>query len=139
MKRHRHLRKLAVAVFLLLAACTPPDETRETAGGGRDLDIAFEDTPRPDVLSRTGNARRDDSSTAAPGLWAVVPGLSRAERAEVESLASGARVMVSLFAGNPGSGAAIRLSPQAADILGVLDAPVPVRITAIRREPVLIQ
>ena len=56
-------------------------------------------------------------------------------RAEGPGGRTGASVVVALYSGTPGArGAAIRLSPEAADRLGLLDAPVEVRITALRRE-----
>lgn len=119
-------------------ACVP--ERERDRGPGLELGVAFEDHPRPDILSRTGNAIRDRDPEATPGLWGVVPGLARAETALVESTTTGASIALPLFSGSTGTrDIAIRLSPQAADALGILEAPVPVRITALRREPVLLQ
>jgi hypothetical protein len=72
---------------------------------------------------------------AAPGYWAVAPGLPRPERARVERLDTGAAVQVALFAGRAGADGAIRLSPAAAQALGIGAGPAPVRVTALRREP----
>lgn len=126
------------ATLGVTSACTPEQE--RARGPGLDLDVTFEDHPRPDILSRTGNAIRDRDPEAIPGLWGVVPGLPRAETALVENTHTGASIALPLFSGSTGSRTiAIRLSPQAADALGILEAPAPVRITALRREPVLLQ
>ena len=60
--------------------------------------------------------------------------LPRPERGLVVNPASGAKVVVALFAAGRGA-AGIRLSNEAADALGIGDRPAPVRITALRREP----
>jgi hypothetical protein len=129
-----------IATGMLLAAlsgCAPARDADD--GEGLHFEVAFVDRLRPDILERSGNALRD-SDTSTPGFWGVVPDLRRAERAEVRNLATDASVTVALFAGSTGySDIAIRLSPQAADALGVLEAPVPVRITAVRHEPEIVQ
>lgn len=115
----------------------PGQDAEET--DGLHLEVDFADRLRPDIFERSGGALRD-ADTTTPGLWGVVPGLARSERAEVRNTATDAAVTVFLYGGTTGGGdIAIRLSPQAADALGLLDAPVPVTITAVRREPELVQ
>lgn len=130
---------IAAFVALSVVGCAPQDQTQErTTGEG--LGLAFEDQLRPDIVSLSGNGLRDPDTTAPAGLWGVVSGLNRGERALVANAANGQSVTVSLFRGTTGSPEAIiRLSPDAADALGILDDPVPVQVTAVRREPVLIQ
>jgi hypothetical protein len=139
MARHRPVGGLALTLLLLAAgACAPRGE--DSTASGLEIELAFEYRERPDILSRSGSALRDRDPSASPGLWGVVSGLGRAERALVENARTGARVTVSLYSGSTGSAAAIiRLSPEAADALGILEAPTPVRVTALRREPVLRQ
>jgi hypothetical protein len=130
--RKQSLVALALAVMLVLAGCG----LRQTEPEGA-VQFALEDQLEPEVFQREGNARRD-SDTAPGGMWGVVSGLARPERAVVRNLENDSEVSVALYSGSPGGGTVIRLSPQAADALGVLDATVPVRVTALRREPRLI-
>jgi hypothetical protein len=95
------------------------------------LRLSFEDQPEPDVFLHEGPAQRD-ASDGAPGLWAAVPDLAQPERALVVNVRNRRKVEVSLFRAR--GGAAI-LSGEAADALGVGGVAVPVRITALRREP----
>jgi hypothetical protein len=139
MARIWSLCRLAPALLLLAAGACAPREERVTAPG-LDLQVAFEDQERPDILSRSGFALRDRDSAASSGLWGVVPGLRRAERALVQNAETGSSVVVSLYSGSTGArDVAIRLSPEASDALGLMEAPAPVRIVALRREPILRQ
>jgi hypothetical protein len=133
--RKQSLAAPALAVLLALAGCG----LRQAEPGAPEGSVRFalEDQPDPEVFQREGNARRD-AVTAPAGMWGVVAGLARPERALVRSLETGAEVEVALYSGAPGGGAVIRLSPQAADALGVLGPAVPVQVTALRREPRLI-
>jgi hypothetical protein len=116
--------------MLMLAAC----------GGDEPADrpqpafiVVFEPSAAPGVFEREGPGRRSARETG--GYWAVVAGLRRPESASVRNLATGAEVIVALFAGRPAGGAAAELSAAAADALGIEDAPARVRVTAIRNEP----
>ncbi|MCB1351746.1 MAG: hypothetical protein KDK03_03290 [Rhodobacteraceae bacterium] len=135
MAQGRHSRAiLTLPLLAALSGCAALTASAPKPDAGAHVALAFEDKPRPDVLSRSGPAIRGKESEAA-GLWGVVPRLPHPERALVENAATGASVVVALYSGTPGArGAAIRLSPEAADRLGLLDAPVEVRITALRRE-----
>lgn len=122
----------ALALALFVAAC----------GGGRNvrpdaaLDLSFEDRETPDAFSRDGVGRR--AGTDAGGLWAAVAGLPRPERALLQNTETGASVEVALFRARAGTPAQdIQLSAAAADALGIGDAPAPVRVVALRREPSL--
>ena len=105
------------------------------APAGDTLALSFEDAPSPGVFLLEAPAERDAPDGAA-GLWAAVRGLARPERAEAVNFATGARVELALYRAG-GSGPAIRLSNAAADALGVEEAAVNVRITALRRRPVI--
>lgn len=129
----------AIALFALLAACTAlpvarpaqkPVDPREPLG------IEFQDTAEPGAFSLEAVGRRDRPK-GAQGLWATVPHLRRAERAEVTNLSTGASATVALFAGSVPAGE-VRLSNAAAELLGIGTTPVRVRLTAVRREPVLV-
>jgi hypothetical protein len=99
------------------------------------LALSFEDAPSPGVFLLEAPALRDAPDGSA-GLWAAVRGLARPERAEAVNLATGARVDLALYragAADP----AIRLSNAAADALGVEESAMNVRITALRRRPVV--
>lgn len=137
MRRQTTSRLTSYAAGLVLAgvaaACSPTADDRAAASGR--LRIDFEDQPAPEVFERQGEARRA-AETAPGGLWGVVSGLSRAERAVVRDTATGAEVTVPLFSG-PTDGAAIVLSRAAADALGMEEGPVAVTVTALRREPTL--
>ena len=101
----------------------------ERAGG---ISFSFEDRAAPGAFLLEGGAVRDRPE-GADGLWAAVRGLPRPERALVVNTATGAEVVVALFAAS--SGPSIRLSNAAADAIGLADAPQAVRITALRRAP----
>jgi hypothetical protein len=119
----------ALVVVATLAGCA------RQGGGAPDAErpfrLSFEDRPAPVAFSLEAPAVRDRPGGAG-GLWAVVPGLPRPERARVVNLATGAEAVVALFAGGP---AGIRLSNRAADALGIAAEPVPVRVTALRSRP----
>ena len=102
------------------------------ADAERPLRLSFEDQPAPAAFSLEAPAVRDRPGGAG-GLWAVVPGLSRPERARAVNLATGAEAVVALFAG--GAAGRIRLSNAAADALGIAAQPVAVRVTALRSRP----
>ena len=87
--------------------------------------------PIPRSSRASGSAVRDRPDGAA-GLWAAVPGLPRPERAEIVNLESGDKVTVALFRTG---GSTIRVSREAADVLGIGDSPVTVQITALRSVP----
>jgi hypothetical protein len=123
-------RSIGLALAAVLAACGRPDDAPQ--GGIR---LSFEDRAEPAAFTREGPAVRDRPD-GAEGLWAAVRGLPRPERAEVTNPANGATVVVALFAAGGGS-PEIRFSNAAADALGIGAAPVTVRITALRSEPVL--
>ena len=123
-----------LALVAVLAACGRTEGTpTATAGTGR-FASASRIGPSPDVFSREGPAIRDGPKGSA-GLWAAVVGLTRPERGLVENTDTGAKVVVALFAAREGAEPAIRLSNEAADAIGIGDAPAAVRITALRREP----
>ncbi|MFO1210303.1 MAG: hypothetical protein U1E40_13955 [Amaricoccus sp.] len=122
---------LWLAFALALAACGRHGGTTD----GQGIALRFEDKAEPGVFSGEGPAVRDGPKGAG-GLWAAVAGLPRPERGLVVNAGTGAKVVVALFAAGKG-GPAIRLSNEAADALGIGDDPVPVRITALRREPEL--
>lgn len=123
-----------LALVLAAVACTPSGGADYTAPTGR-YQIGFEDRPVPQAFERQGEARRA-AANAPGGMWGVVSGLRRAERAQVRNIATGAEVTVPLFSG-PTGGAAILLSRAASDEIGITDAPVAVTVTAVRREPTL--
>jgi hypothetical protein len=119
-----------VLALLALAACgsgEPADRAQPA------FTLTFEASAAPEVFDREGPARRSVRDTE--GYWAVVQGLRRPESAVVRNLATGAEVTVALFAGRPAGGAAAELSVGAADALGIGEAPVQVRVTAVRDEP----
>jgi hypothetical protein len=118
---------LAFGVAAALAACGRPGG--EARSG---ISFTFEDRAAPGAFLLEGGAVRDRPD-GAEGLWAAVRGLPRPERALVLNTATGAEVVVALFAAS--SGPPIRLSNAAADAIGLADAPQAVRITALRRAP----
>ena len=139
MGRARRLGGVAVAVALaLLGGCAAGPGGRAAPGGGADGDFAlgFTDTPAPGIYERELAGRRDRPG-GTQGLWATVPGLPRVERAEIANLATGATVEVALFPGRVPAGTA-RISNAAAELLGLGAEPVRVRVTVLRREPVLV-
>lgn len=116
--------------LLALAACgagEPADRAHPA------FTLTIEASAAPEVFEREGPARRSARDTG--GYWAVVQGLRRPESAVVSNLATGAEVTVALFAGRPAGGAAAELSAEAADALGIGEAPVQVRVTAVRDVP----
>jgi hypothetical protein len=117
--------------LVLLAGACARQEPAEPQGA---FALRFEDRPAPGAFDRRTTAVRDSPDGAA-GYWAAVPALPRPERAEVVRL-EGRRtsVVVALFAARGGAGDPVRLSGEAADALGIDDAPVPVRITALRTQ-----
>ena len=119
---------LALAVAATLAACGRPGGGEARSG----ISFTFEDRAAPGAFLLEGGAVRDRPD-GADGLWAAVRGLPRPERALVLNTATGAEVVVALFAAS--SGPPIRLSNAAADAIGLADAPQAVRITALRRAP----
>lgn len=123
----------AAGLAAALAACAPvqdtaasPEPTATVAG----LPFRFEQVLAPKVYARSGPATIAPGKPA-PGLWAAVPGLARAEHGRVTNPATGAAVDVALFRG----GGTIRLSPDAAKALEIGARPVQVQVTALRREP----
>ncbi len=135
MVRLRSVRAFTTAVMVaLLPACAPTSApTRPPAAGAAGLQLRFEDALAPGVFERTGLAVAEPPDGAA-GLWAVVPGLPRPERARIENLGTGATTDVALFAGR-GPRGAIRVSAEAAAALGLGATAATVRVTALRREP----
>lgn len=126
-----------LALLAVLAACGRTEGTPEATPDGaadRPVRLRFEDRPEPDVFSREGPATRDGPNGSA-GLWASVVGLKRPERGLVENTDTGAKVVVALFVAREGAEPAIRLSGEAAEAIGIGNAPAAVRITALRREP----
>ena len=123
-----------VALASILAGCaqTPDGADAVSTGAYR---IVFEDRPVPEAFQRQGEARRA-AENAPGGVWGVVAGLRRAERAQVRNIATGDEITVPLFNG-PTGGAVIILSRAAADEIGLAEAPVTVTVTAVRREPSL--
>jgi hypothetical protein len=135
MARRRLVGAVAAAALAgLMAACAPAEAPAGAEPQDASLRLRFDDVLAPGAFSRKGPAVAE-ADGAAPGLWAVVPGLPRPERARVEHLATGATVDVALFAGPGGPGGATRLSPAAAAALGLGAGPAQVRVTALRREP----
>jgi hypothetical protein len=133
MARRRLIGALGAAALAGLAAsCAPAADPPPPMAGG--LALRFEDVLAPEVFVRAGRAVAEGPEGAA-GLWAVAPGLPRPERGRIERLDTGARVEVALFAGAGGPDGAIRVSAEAAAALGIAGGAVPVRVTALRREP----
>lgn len=124
----------ALLAPLLLSACAPATQPHRPPGTPETLALTFEDKDVPGIFDRELLGRRDKPK-GAQGLWASVPGLRRAERGEVTNLATGAKVTVALFNGAPAGEA--RLSNAAAELLGIGSTPTRVRVTVVRREPLL--
>lgn len=122
----------AAGLAAALAACAPAQDpaSPETTATVAGLPFRFEQVLTPGVYARSGPATVAPGKPA-PGLWAAVPGLARAEHGRVTNPATGASVDVALFRG----GGTIRLSPDAAKALGIGARPVAVEVTALRREP----
>ncbi len=115
---------------MALAACV----AGEPAGDAQPaFTLTIEASAAPEVFEREGPARRSGRDTG--GYWAVVQGLRRPESAVVRNLATGSEVTVALFSGRPVGDAAAELSAAAADALGIGEAPIRVRVTAVRDEP----
>jgi hypothetical protein len=123
----------AAGLAAALSACAPagPAAAPEPAATVAGMAFRFEDVLAPAAYARSGPAVSAPAKSAA-GLWAEAPGLTRAERGRVVNPATGKSVDVALYRGR---GATIRLSPEAAEAIGVGTRPVPVQITALRREP----
>jgi hypothetical protein len=115
----------------MLAGCARPGDG--PLDPDRPFQLRFEDAAAPAVFSLEAPAVRDREG-GTDGLWAVVPGLPRPERALLVNPATGAEVVVALFAGRDGP---VRVSNAAADALGIGDSPLPVQVTALRRRPAL--
>lgn len=128
----------AFAMVAALPACgrfASDSDSRPAGVNGDVLALSFEDAPEPGVFVLQADAVRDEAEGAG-GLWAAVEDLDRPERAEAVNLETGKAVVVALYrASRPGG--PIRLSNEAADALGVGEGPVNVRITALRRKPVV--
>ncbi len=122
----------ALGLALMLGACGGGDAAGPASTD--PLGLSFEDVAQPAAFAREGPATRAGPGEAE-GSWAVVADLPRPEAALVVNLESGARTRVALFEGAPGAGAAVRLSAAAAEALGIGERTVPVRVTALRREP----
>ena len=120
---------LALATALALAGCGGGAEPQDRPA----FEIRFEAQENPEVFDREGPARRSARDTA--GLWAVVAGLSRPESAIVHNRANRRSVRVALFNGRPAGDAVAELAPEAAEALGIGEAPVEVRVVAVRDEP----
>jgi hypothetical protein len=135
-QRRKTATTLCMGLALALPACGIGSDAPEPAEGA--IRVAFQDVEAPEVLQREGRARRAENGTAG-GLWGVLSGLRRPERALVRNLDSGAEVEVALYGGSAGRDAMMSLSPAASDLLGILDEPVPVRVVALRREPQIVQ
>lgn len=129
------MRLVGLTGLLLLSACGRLALGDGPAPEEGDISLRFEEKPAPDVFLIESEARRDKPGGAA-GLWAAVQGLRRPERAEAVNLATGRSVDLALYSAGKG-GAAIRLSDEAAEALGIADQPVKVRITALRQQPVI--
>ncbi len=129
-------RAFGWALAALAAGCAPEGGSR-SGPAGQDADpvrlrLAYVDVLAPQVYAREGRVRVE-AEDAAAGFWAVAPGLPRAEHGRVENLATGATLDMPLFIG--ARSGAIRLSPAAAQALGIGEAPAFVRVTVLRREP----
>lgn len=124
-----------LVLAVVLASCGPLAEGRGADPAAGDLALRFEDVPSPGVFLIEAPAVRD-GARGAPGLWAAVQGLKRPERAEAVNLATGATVDIALYRAGRGA-PAIRVSNEAADALGIGETPVNIRITALRRKPVV--
>lgn len=127
-----------MAALALLGACAQRNGAAGGAagGGGEAFALSFGDRLAPEVFQRDLVARRDRPG-GTQGAWVTVAGLRRAERALIVNLASGAQAEVALFPGPVRSGEA-RVSNAAAELIGLGAAPVRARVTALRREPVLV-
>ncbi|WP_181164417.1 hypothetical protein [Amaricoccus solimangrovi] len=106
------------------------------AAGAEAFALSFDDALAPGIYQRDLLGRRDRPK-GTQGLWATVPDLRRAERARLVNLATGATVDVALFRGSVPAGEA-RISNAAAALLGIGAEPARLRVTALRREPVLV-
>jgi hypothetical protein len=123
-----------LGLIFALSACGGLDERASESPEG-DFAIRFEDRAVPSVFEIEGLAV-SDGPDGPPGLWAAVPRLPRPERAEIVRIEGRrGRAVVALFAERGAPGGTIRLSAEAADLLGIASEPVRVRVTAVRREP----
>lgn len=121
----------------------PKTAPKPAGRGAEELRVSFVDMLAPGAFDWTGPAVA--VAGGAEGLWVVLPGATHAERVRVRLLdgegdgaAGGASVDVALFRGPAGPGGAARLSAAAAEALGV-SGPARVRVTALRREPRLVE
>ena len=130
MTRQWRFRRGAIVLTALLAAC---GDRGAAPDPDKPMHLRFEDAADPAAFSLEAPAVRGGAEGAA-GLWAAVPGLNRPERARLVNPATGAAVVVALFARRDGP---IRLSAEAADALGIGDRPATVRVTALRSRPEL--
>jgi len=126
-----YLRHIALAAMLALAGCA--DGRTENDEVSPAFEIRFEARENPEVFQDEGPGRRSARDTS--GLWAVVSGLPRPESGVVRNLDNRRSVRVALFTDRPAGGAMAELSIEAADALGIGNAPVDVRVTAVRDEP----
>ncbi len=122
----------AILATSLSACATVPFDPSGSGPAGDGLRIDFEDTLTPSAYAFDGPARV--SADPTPGFWAAAPGLARPERARIEHAGTGAAIEVALYGG---SGGTVLLSGAAAEALGIGAAPVRIRVTALRRQPVL--
>lgn len=129
------LARLTIAATLAaaLAGCLAAPEAAAPALAPGEMRLSFEDMLAPAIFDWTGPVVADPEG--AGGLWAVVPGLARPERARIALVEGGASVNVALFRGAAGRGGAVRISAEAAAALGIGEAPARARVTALRREP----
>lgn len=129
--------RAAAAMLALLAACAHESDAPRRGQGGEDaFALSFGDRLAPEVFERELAAHRDRPK-GTQGVWITVAGPRRADRALVVNLATGARAEVALFPGPVPAGEA-RVSNAAAELLGIGAAPVRVRVTVLRREPMLV-
>ena len=130
MTARRRNRKGVLLLVALLGACARSGAAPDAE---RPLRLSFEEAPAPDAFSLEAPAVRDREGGAG-GFWAVVPGLTRPERARIVNLDTGDETVVALFAGRPGP---VRLSNEAADALGIDGDRASVRVTALRSQATL--
>ncbi len=131
-RRSGRLGRLAILAFAAgLAACGHSGARPDPADGA--LRLRFEDRLEPAIFAREGPAVRAGKGSAA-GLWAAVRDLPRAERGVIVNATNRRSVEVALFPARPRD-PDIGLSVEAAEALGIGDAPTPVRIAVLRRQP----
>ena len=133
-RRRRGSSILGLTLLAGLAACGRLGGGPGVPDADKPLRLRFEDRPEPGIFEREGPAVRDKPK-GSPGLWAAVVGLPRAEHGRVVNTASGAKVDVALFVAPAGASPDIRLSNEAADVLGIGDDPAAVSVTVLRKQP----